>query len=334
MSKPEAVGAVLLVAVVLYAVLAGADFGAGLWDLVAGGDERGARSRAFADTVVTPVWEANHVWLIFMLVMTWTAFPDAFAPIMSTLFVPLSLALLGIVLRGAGFAFRHVFEGLGARRAMGATFALSSVVTPFFMGTAVGAIATGRVPAEGSGDRLDSWMNVTSIWIGVLLVALCAYIAAVYLTADARRRGEPELERYFRVRALGAGVAAGAAATVALVLLERHAEPLYDDLMSDALPLVLISAACGVATMVQLARGGRLIRPLAIGAVAAVIVGWGVAQRPDILPGELTLDAAAAPPATLDALLIVTVAAAAVVGPAIALLLTLQQRGSLEDDEH
>ena len=333
MSKADAVTVVLWVALTLYAIFGGADFGAGLWDLLAGDAERGARPREFIDRILTPVWEANHVWLIFMLVVTWTAFPTAFASIMSTLYVPLSLAALGIVLRGAGFAFRHVVRAVPGRRALGATFALSSVLTPFFMGTVAGAIATGRVPAHGSGDRLTSWFNITSIGIGLLLVAACAQIAAVFLVSDTRRHHDAPLEDYFRVRALAAGLVAGTLALVDLVLLRDHARPLFDDLVGRGLPLVIASAACGVGALIQLARHGAGTRPLAVGAVAAVIFGWGVAQRPDILPGALTIDAAAAPSATLTGLFVVFGAAAAFVVPAIALLLTLQQRALLEGEE-
>jgi cytochrome bd ubiquinol oxidase subunit II len=332
-STVDAVALVLWLALTLYAVLGGADFGAGLWDLLAGDAGRGARPRQFIDAVVTPVWEANHVWLIFMLVITWTAFPDAFAAIMTTLFVPLSLAALGIVLRGAGFAFRHLVRGVRGKRLLGATFALSSVITPFFMGTVAGAIATGRVPAEGSGDRLTSWLNITSIGIGALLVATCAYIAAVFLVSDARRAGHAGLERYFRVRALIAGLVAGAVAAADLVLLNEHAPELFDDLVGRALPLVVLSVLCGIGALLQLARGGGGTRVLAVGALASVIFGWGVAQRPDILPGELTVQQAGAPSGTLWALLVVFAAAALIVLPALALLITLQQRTMLGEEE-
>ena len=146
LSKADAVAGVLWVGVTLYAVFGGADFGAGLWALLAGGGERGKRPRALIDWAIGPVWEANHVWLIFVLVVLWTAFPDAFGSIFSTLFIPLSLAALGIVLRGAGFAFHGVADRAGGRRVAEVLFGVSSVLTPFFMGTVVGAIASGRVP--------------------------------------------------------------------------------------------------------------------------------------------------------------------------------------------
>lgn len=333
MSKADAVTVILWLGVTLYAVLAGADFGAGILDLIAGNEERGAKPRALIDDVLTPVWEANHVWLIFMLVVTWTAFPAAFAAIFSTLFVPLGLAALGIVLRGAGFAFRHIVRGHQGNRALGAMFAGASLITPFFLGTVVGAIATGRVPADGGGDRLTSWLNISSITTGALMVCTCAYLAAVFLTNDAHARDDAELEGYFRFRALASGFVAGVLAAIGLLVMRAHARPLFDDLLGDALPLVLLSGVCGAAVVAQLIRHGRGTRSLSIAAVTAVIWAWGVAQRPDLLPGSLTIDQAAAPAATLNALFVVFGAALLIVGPAVALLVILQQRQALGSDQ-
>src|SRR6476661_7161845 len=178
MTLVDVTAVVLWLGVTTYAVFGGADFGAGFWDLVSGRGEQAERSRGLIAAAIGPVWEANHTWLIFDLVILWTAFPAAFAAIMSTLFVPLSLAALGIVLRGAAFAFRPVAAGLSARRAAGAVFAASSVVTPFFLGTAAGAIAGGRVTlGAGPPDLFGSWLNPTSILVGALAVASCAYLA-------------------------------------------------------------------------------------------------------------------------------------------------------------
>ncbi len=196
MSKADAVAGVLWVGVTLYAVFGGADFGAGLWSLLAGGGERGKRPRALIDWAIGPVWEANHVWLIFVLVVLWTSFSDAFGSIFSTLFIPLSLAALGIVLRGAGFAFHGVAARAGGRRVAEVLFGVSSVLTPFFMGTVVGAIASGRVPVgNATGDAVTSWLNPLSLLVGALFVATGAYLAAVFLISDARRLGDAELER-------------------------------------------------------------------------------------------------------------------------------------------
>src|ERR671927_1043434 len=192
--------AVLFVGVVAYAVLGGADFGAGFWDLTAVGAQRGRRPRHLVDESLAPVWEANHVWLIFCLVMLWTGFPAAFAAIMTTLYIPLGLAALGIVVRGSGFAFRKVFVRTEQQRVVGAAFAASSVLTPFFLGTVAGGIASGRVPAEGHGDPVTSWLNPTSLLGGTLAVLTCAFVAAVFLTAEGRRRGDDDLEVWFRRR--------------------------------------------------------------------------------------------------------------------------------------
>ena len=147
---------ILWFGVTCYAVFGGADYGAGFWDLTAGGAKRGARPRALIDQSMSPVWEANNVWLIFALVVLWTAFPRGYAAVMSALFVPLSLAAAGIVLRGAAFVFRKTVQELAGRRLLGATFALSSVVTPFFLGTALGAVVSGRVRVGDPGvDPVD-----------------------------------------------------------------------------------------------------------------------------------------------------------------------------------
>jgi cytochrome bd ubiquinol oxidase subunit II len=334
LSTADAAAAVLWFGVTLYAVFGGADFGAGFWTLVAGDGERGKRARALIDWAIGPVWESNHVWLIFVLVVLWTAFPEAFASIMSTLFIPLSLAALGIVLRGAGFAFHRVAARASARRLSVWAFALSSVLTPFFMGTVAGAVASGRVPiGNAKGDPVTSWLNPVSLLIGVLFVAAGAYLAAVFLVSDARRSGSRELERYFTVRALGAAAAAGVIAVAGIFVLRSDARYIYDGLTSEGLPLVIGSAACGAAALALLWRGARRGgRALAVGAVVAVIWGWGAAQYPYLLPETLTVEDGAASSNTLTALLVVFGIAVVVVVPALALLYTLAQRTLLEEE--
>lgn len=333
MTAVDIVAIVLWLGVTLYAVFGGADFGIGLWDLTAGGPERGARPRALMDLSIGPVWEANHTWLVFDLVVLWTAFPLAFASIMTTLFVPLTLAALGIVLRGSAFAFRRVTDSVAGQRRFGAAFALSSVLTPFFMGTVVGAIASGRVRPGERGDLIASWLTPVSVLVGALFVATCAYLSASFLVADARRAGDPALTGYFKRRAIGAGAVAGALALAGLFVLRADAPYLYEGLVSEGLPLVALSAVCGIGALAVLARGGRRAgRALAAGAVVAIVWGWGVAQWPYLLPETLTLDQAAGPTATLVALLVVFGAAAIVVAPALALLFRLHQRSLLEEE--
>jgi len=324
---------VLLVGITMYAVFGGADFGAGVWSLLAGGHDTGRRPRELVDWAIGPVWEANHVWLIFVLVILWTGFSSAFEAIFSTLFIPLSLAALGIVLRGSGFAFHKT-----ARRSRGQwvsqrVFEAASLITPFFLGTVVGAIAGGRVPVgNAAGDAVSSWLNPLSLVIGALFVATGAYISAVFLVSDARRAGTSDLEAYFTTRALVAALVTGAIAVVGLILLHNDAKYVYDGLTGDALPLVIVSALCGVAVLVLLHRRARRgARPLAVGAVAAVIAGWAVAQSPYLLPETLKIDDAAAPSATLTTLLIVFGIAVVVVVPSLVLLYTLAQRSVVQE---
>lgn len=279
----DAVGAILLAALTLYANLGGADFGAGLWDLVAGGAERGRAPRLLIQDTITPVWEANHVWLIFALVIFWTAFPMAFAAVMVASAFPLWLAVLGILLRGAGFAFRKEVESLQWQRLLGATFAFSSLVAPFFMGTVIGAVVAGEVPVGAQRTTLAVWTGPLSLLIGALFVAVCAYLAAVFLIGEAARRSDPTLRRYFARRAALAGIVSGVLSLATLVEL-RHADPqLYDRLTGRALPLVLVVAALGLAALAFLVTGrSRGLRPLSALGVAAVIWGWGVAQYPAV----------------------------------------------------
>jgi cytochrome d ubiquinol oxidase subunit II len=333
MSSAVAVAAVLWAGATIYAVFGGADFGAGLWSLLAGGGDRGRRPRELIDWAIGPVWEANHVWLIFVIVVLWTGFSSAFEAIFSTLFIPLSLAALGIVLRGSGFAFQHTARRPWGRVVAVTLFGLASVLTPFFMGTVVGAVVGGRVPVgNATGNDVTSWLNPLSFVIGALFVATSAYLAAVFLVSDARRAGAPDLERYFGNRALIAALVAGALAVAGLVALHRDASYVFDRLDTDALPLVILSVVCGIGVLVLLRRGARRgARMLAVGAVAAVIWGWAIAQYPYLLPQTLTIDQAAAPSETLTWLLVVVGVAVLLVVPSIGLLFTLVQRNLVEE---
>jgi len=335
-----AVGGILLASVTLYAVLGGADFGGGLWDLLAGGDRRGREPRALIEESITPVWEANHVWLVFALVIFWTAFPQAFAAVMTVAALPLWLALAGIVLRGAGFAFRKEARPLGMQRALGATFAFSSLLTPFFMGTVIGAIATRSIPASASHASLAAWTSPTALLAGFLFVGACGYLAAVYLVGEAASRGDRRLEAYFTRRAQAAGVVAGALSLATLAELHSSNPALFSRLTGRALPLVIVAGLCGLAVLVLLTAGRRSgvwvtgVRVIAALGVAAVVWGWGVAQYPVLLPGTaVTLTNAGAPYTTLTAIVWLFVAAVVLVGPSFALLFWLQGRRLLHADE-
>jgi cytochrome d ubiquinol oxidase subunit II len=333
-STADAVAGVLWVGVTLYAVFGGADFGAGFWSLFAGGGERGKRARALIDWAIGPVWEANHVWLIFVLVVLWTGFSSAFAAVFSTLFIPLSLAALGIVLRGAGFAFHRLAPSARERTVSQAAFGISSLLTPFFMGTVVGAVASGRVPlGNAEGDPVTSWLNAVSLLTGALFVATSVYLAAVFLVSDSRRARDAELERYFTARALGAALAAGALAVAGIFVFRADARYIYDGLVGEALPLVILSAVCGLGVLALLRRGARRgARVLAVGAVVAVVWAWGVAQYPYLLPQTLTISDGAADHDTLIEVLIVFGVAVVLVLPALGLLYVLGQRSMLEEE--
>jgi cytochrome bd ubiquinol oxidase subunit II len=338
--SPEAiaVAAILVVVISAYALFGGADFGGGIWDLLAGGAGRGAAPRELIDESITPVWEANHVWLVFILVLLWTAFPPAFAAIFTALFVPLSLSLLGIVLRGVGFAFRHTAQRLRMQQLTGALFAASSLITPFFMGTAVGAVATGQVPVHPSGGVLAAWTSPTAILTGFLFVAACAYVSGVFLVLEARQRGHEELRRYFSLRATAAGILTGLLAGGTFTQLSVSAPHLFAGLTGRALPLVAVSIAAGIAVLGMLWRRWHhalFLRVTAGIAVAAVVWGWGLAQYPYLLPTSLPLAAGSAPTATLVAEFVVAGLAVLLVAPGFALLYVLQQRrllGAAESD--
>jgi cytochrome d ubiquinol oxidase subunit II len=329
---PDLVAGLALLALTGYVVLGGADFGAGFWDLTAGGAERGAPVRAMIKRAMSPVWEANHVWLIFLLVVLWTGFPVAFGSITSTLAIPLFAAALGIVLRGGAFALKGQAATIAEARALGATFALASVIAPFAFGAAVGAIAAGRVPVGNArGDEWSSWTGSLSIVVGLLAVATGAHLAAVFLGADSRRAGRAELVHAFRARALGSGVVAGALAIAGLLVVRSDVPALYDGLTSGAgLACVLASGAAGLVTLwLEWRERFELARYAAATAVATIVAGWAVAQQPYLLPPDLTVHEAAAPDATLAALLVATAVGMAVIVPALTWLFRLALSGRL-----
>jgi cytochrome d ubiquinol oxidase subunit II len=321
-----------LIGLTAYVVLGGADFGAGLWYMALPGEQR-RPLRDHTYYAMGPVWEANHVWLIFVLVVVWTAYPRAFGAIFSTLYIPLFAAALGIILRGACYTLRGAVSGPREERILGAIFGLSSVLTPFALGAAIGGIASERVPVGNAvGDAIDSWLNPTSGLVGVLAVATSAYLAAVWLTADAARAGADDLVEAFRRRALAAGAVAGAVALGGLFVLRSDAERIYEGLTSGAgLGTVVASAAAGVATIFWVARRRpKAARWSAAVAVGAIVAGWAIAQRPQILPG-LSVDQAAAGDATLVALLVSLAIGAVILIPSLVLLYGLVLGGRFDE---
>ncbi|MCZ4513402.1 cytochrome d ubiquinol oxidase subunit II [Streptomyces sp. ActVer] len=327
----DAVAWVLLAAVAAYACAGGTDYGAGFWDLLAGGAERGRRPRWLIDHAMAPVWETNNVWLIFVLVVMWTGFPVLFQTVFTAMWLPLALAAVGLVLRGAGFALRKPTRRLARRRVYGAVFAVSSVVTPFFLGAVVGGLATGRV-APGTKASADAWSNGTSVIAGLLTVAATAFLGAVFLTADARRFDAADLVGYFRLRAWSSLGVIAVLAVVGLVVTDDDARYVHDGLTSGiGLALVLVAAVGALATAGLLYRAATgWARITAVGSVALVVLAWGLAQRPYLIPTSLTVSQAAGASTTLRWLMLVTVVAVVLVGPPLVLLYRLDTVGALQ----
>jgi cytochrome d ubiquinol oxidase subunit II len=320
----------IIAGLIAYAVLAGADFGAGIWILVSRRTDTELRDHARHS--MGPVWEANHVWLIFIVVVSWTAYPEALSSITSTLAVPLALALIGIVLRGTAYALRAQAQDGELALKIERAFGVSSVLTPFALGTVVGGIASGRVPVgNAAGNLITSWANPIGITIGVLSVATSWYLASVYLTADAERGGAPSLVHAFRVRAIAAGSAAGILALIALVVVHADAHRLWHGLTHGAgIAALALSGLAGLTTLaLVLARRYEPARVASALAVAAVVSGWAVAQSPYLLPG-LTVGQAAAGRQTLVAVVIAVLAGAVILVPSLALLFTLTLRGRFD----
>ena len=318
-----------------YTVLGGADFGAGWWQLAAGRGPQAERIREHAHRAMAPVWEANHVWLIFVLVVVWTSYPVAFSSIVSTLSIPLFIAAVGVILRGATYVLRYGTATPGEVRTVDTAFAFSSILTPLALGAAVGGIASRRVPVgNAAGDLVTSWLNPTSITIGVLAVVTAAYLAAVFLCGDAVRIRDAALEAAFRRRALGAGVVAGAVAIAALFVLRSDAEPVYRRLVEGrGLPALIASVLAGIATLALVwRRRYEPARYTAAVAVAAIIAGWALAQAPVLLPG-LTIEQAAAPHDTLVTVIVAVVAGGVILFPALGLLFRLVLIGAFDRPE-
>ena len=314
--------------VTAYALFGGADFGAGFWDLVAGGPRRGSAQRKLIEHAIGPVWEANHVWLIFVLVVLWTGFPEAFAAIASSLYVPLTLVAVGVILRGAGFAFRKAVTGVALERLFGATFAASSVITPFFLGTVAGAVASGRVPPGiAEAHPVRSFVNPTSVLGGVLAVVVCAYLAAVYLTADARRAGDTALVEAFRRRALASGVVAGGVVLGGIGVLHADAPDLFAGLTGRGRPLVAVSAVAGLVSLGCVWRR-RFVGGPGGGGDGRHRRAVGMGGRPVSVPAGRRADdrQAAADPVTLRAVLVALAVGAVLVVPPLVALFVMAQR--------
>lgn len=334
MELSDMVALAMFTGVVLYSLLAGADFGSGFWDLTADGARCGGRLRALIDRSIGPVWEANHIWLIYILVFLWTAYPKVFVAVMTTLFIPMSLALLGIVVCGADSVFRKHCASTVRTGRFGTLSAGASLMIPFFFGAVIGAIASGRVPPEGYGDLVGSWVNPTSFLGGILAVGTSAFLAGVRLTGAAARSDDHTLAEYLRPRTLVVGGVTGAIAIMAIAPIRYDAPTLGVGLLGRAFPLIALSAAAGALTLtlVYFRRFGWA-RVFARIAVVTIVIGWAVAQTPWILVDRMLIADATGARATLVALLVVVAFVAVTVLPALAYLSWLAWTAAWVRDE-
>ena len=329
---PNVIAFVLLLAITAYSTAGGADFGAGIWDLLAGNSERGREARRLIDHAMAPVWEVNNVWLVLAIVLCWTAFPRLFEATFAGLYPIFALALVGLVLRGAFFAFRHVAGDPRAHRAADLVFGVSSVLTPFFFAASLGAIASGRV---GSGSVLEASFNPMSIGFGLVSVAATAFTGATFLVGDARRYDADDLVEYFSRRAVAAAIVLIVVGTVALVTIGLQAPSLLRSMLTGAgLPFALVTMVLTPVVAFLLWRGiFRWYRVLTVAAIGSLVFAWGFAQSPFLLPGKLTIAQAIAPAGTQALLLWTAVALLLLVVPSMGLLYYLDQRSALEPPE-
>ena len=334
LTPPALVAGAIAASLNVYALTAGADFGGGVWDLLASGARRD-RQRALIADAIAPIWEANHVWLILVVVLLFTAFPPVFAQLMTVLHIPLSLMLLGIVLRGSAFTFRSYDSRRDSvQRRWGRIFAMASTATPLLLGTILGAIATGAVGEQRltNGSSFVStyvapWLSPFPIGVGVLALVLFAFLAAVYLTIEAP---DDALREDFRARALWAAVVAAVIAIAVLVLARSEAPLVWRALTvgNAAMALRIAATVVAVGAMVALwRRAYRAARIAAVGEVSLIAWGWALGQFPYLLPPDLTVESAAAPASTLKLLLIALIAGLAVLVPSLRYLFKVFKTG-------
>ena len=312
---------ILWLSLIVYAILGGADFGGGIWDFFAFGPQA-ERQRRLIGQALGPVWEANHVWLIFLIVGLFTAFPLAFSVLSTALFVPFTLAVIGIVMRGAAFMFRgQADDAAASRRIWGRVFSTASTITPFFFGAAAAAVASGQVHVQGDvvqTDLLGGWTTPFALTIGALALSLCAVLAAVNLIVEAQNGNEPELVEAFRRRAIIAGAITLALDVVAFILSPFQAPLLWHGALDHALPLIIATALIGLGAAISLLlRRYRLARMLAFTVTAFIFASWGLSQFPYLVPVSMTISNAASPPSTQLSLLIGTLIGMALLLPSL-----------------
>ena len=313
----------ILLSLILYALMGGADFGGGMWNLLAVGP-RAARQRKAIAEAIGPIWEANHVWLILVVVLLFTGFPSGFAGMMTALNIPLTAMLIGIVLRGSAFIFRkYDSRSDAAQRRWSTLFGIASFLTPFFQGMILGALTTSQiriVNGQVVSGFFAGWLTLFALACGIFALGLFAFLAATYLTLDTK--DQPDLQNDFRVRALWSGLALAPIAGMVFLTSRQGAPQMYDGLTRWWAPLLL--AWTSVMSIVALAalwrRWFALARIAAIGQVTLILVGWCLAQYPHLITPDVTVNDAHAPEITLRLLVLALGAGAIVLLPSLAFL--------------
>jgi cytochrome bd ubiquinol oxidase subunit II len=323
MSIADILLSILWLALFVYAIFGGADFGAGMLELFAVG-EKGPRQSALIDESIGPVWESNHVWLIFLLVVFFTAFPPAFAAINVVLFIPLLIAVIGIVLRGSSFVFKThgIIRSSRTARMLSRIFSVGSIMTPFFLALTGAAIASGVIVIQNTSQIVTNpgsdWLTPFTLVVGVLALCLCVTISAIYLTVEATSRGETELAEAFRRRGLIAGALTAVFGLLGLILSPSEAAFLWHGMLDKAIPFVVVTMLVGVAMAAALwFRRYVWARVLVVLLTAGLLLSWGVSQYPYIIPPDVTDATASSPLETQQFLLVGIIIALIIVIPSL-----------------
>ena len=324
----------ILLSLILYALMGGADFGGGMWYLLAAGS-RAPRQRQAIAAAIGPIWEANHVWLILVMVLLFTGFPSGFAAMMTALNLPITAMVFGIVLRGSAFIFRQYDSKSDAvQHRWGKVFGVACFITPFFQGVTIGALATGQIRVVNNQvvtGFFAGWLTLFAVGCGVFALGLFAFLAATYLTLDTKY--EPDLQNYFRLRALWSGLTLPPIAEVVFLTAKQGAPGMYNGLTHWWAPLLLAGTSLmSIVSLVALwRRWFTVARIAAIGQVTLILLGWCLAQYPDLVTPDVTVNNAHAPEITLRLLVLVLGAGAIVLLPSLAFLFHLfkgKEKGS------
>jgi cytochrome bd ubiquinol oxidase subunit II len=313
---------ILWFVLIAYAAFGGADFGAGVWDMLAFGLDAERQSQLI-DQALGPVWETNHVWLIFLVTGLFSAFPSAFGALCIVLFIPLTLALIGIVLRGAAFVFRThgLRSGRPAIRIWTQVFSFASIMTPFFLGVSAAAVASGQIHVRQSNLQANLgslWLTPFALVIGFMAISLCTTLAAIYLTVEAANNKDRELAEAFRWRGLIAGAVTALLGALGLLLSISEAPILWHGMLDHAIPLIIATMLISLATAATLfLRYYRIARILIVAETAFLLGSWAVSQIPYLVPPDVTVESAAGAPSTLLLLLVGIIIGMIIILPSI-----------------